>query len=140
MGDTHTMDVNGSCHCGAVQFEARIDPERVGICHCTDCQTFSGGAFRTSVLVPGDDFRLLKGIPATYEKTAESGSTRQLAFCGRCGTHVYGTTPNKDRLRYSVRVGVLAQRAQLRPVAQVWCRSEVPWLSDLAEVRRVATQ
>ena len=134
------MEVTGSCHCGAVQFEARIDPNRVGICHCTDCQTFSGSAFRTSVLVPGEDFRLIKGNPSTYEKTAESGNRRQLVFCGCCGTHVYGTTADVKTPRYSVRVGVLAQRKELRPVAQVWCRSELPWLPDLTDVHRVSTQ
>ena len=34
------MNVTGSCHCGEIQFEATIDPKRVGICHCTDCQIF----------------------------------------------------------------------------------------------------
>ena len=134
------MDVNGSCHCRAVQFEARIDPKRVGICHCTDCQTFSGSAFRTSVLVPGHDFQLVKGEPATYEKTADSGNVRQLVFCGLCGTHVYGTTPSTDNPTYSIRVGVLSQRAELRPFIQVWCRSEVPWISDIADTRRISTQ
>ena len=135
------MNVDGSCHCKAIRFEAKIDPKRVGICHCTDCQIFSGSAFRTSVLVPGLDFRLVEGEPAIYEKTAESGSRRQLLFCSRCGTHLYGATPGREEQRhYSVRVGVLAQRAELKPVAQVWCRSEVPWLAALANVRRVATQ
>ena len=64
------MHVDGSCHCGSIRFEAEIDPKRVGICHCTDCQTFSGSAFRIGVMVPGDAFRLLDGTPAIYEKTA----------------------------------------------------------------------
>ena len=134
------MDVNGSCHCRAVQFEAEIDPKRVGICHCTDCQIFSGSAFRTSVLVPGRDFRLVKGEPATYEKMADSGNARQLVFCNLCGTHVYGTTPNMQDPVYSLRVGVLSQRAELRPFAQVWCQSQVPWVGDMADIRRFSTQ
>lgn len=134
------MDVTGSCHCGDIEFEARINPKRVGICHCTDCQVFSGSAFRTAVLVKGDAFQLVKETPAIYEKTAESGSRRKLAFCGRCGTHVYGTTRTDGEPTYSVRVGALAQRAELRPAAQIWCRSEVPWLTDLEEIPRVPTQ
>ena len=134
------MQVDGSCHCGDVQFEAEIDPKRVGICHCTDCQVFSGSAFRLSVMVADTDFHLRKGQPATYEKTAESGAQRQLVFCSRCGTHVYGTTQNAERAIYSVRVGVLAQRAELTPRAQIWCRSEMSWLPQLGEVYRVETQ
>jgi hypothetical protein len=133
------MQVDGSCFCGDIRFEAEVAKERVGICHCTDCQTFSGSAFRTSVFVPGGDLRLLAGTPSLYEKTSERGSPRQLAFCGRCGTHLWGAAGGDAPPFYSVRVGVLAQRAELPPVVQVWCRSALPWLPALPG-RRVETQ
>ncbi len=134
------MHVDGSCHCGSIRFEAEIDPKRVVICHCTDCQTFSGSAFRTSVLVPEEQFRLLAGAPVTYDKVAESGKPRGLAFCSNCGTHVYGMTQGDGPTFYSVRVGTLAQRAELPPVAQVWCRSALTWLGDLDDIRKIPTQ
>lgn len=134
------MLVDGSCHCGAIRFEADINPERVGVCHCTDCQTFSGGPFRTSVLVGDDKFRLLEGSPSVYEKAAESGTIRKLFFCSKCGTHVWGTSPRNARTFYSVRVGTLKQRAELPPVAQVWCQSKLPWVDDLSSIRRIDTQ
>ena len=134
------MHVDGSCHCGAIRFEAEIEPSRVGICHCTDCQTFSSSAFRASVFVSEDHFRLLDGSPAIYDKVAESGAARALAFCATCGTHVYGTTQGDGPIFYSVRVGTLAQRAELRPAAQVWCRSAVTWLDELSDVREIQTQ
>ena len=31
----YTMRVDGGCHCGSITFEAGIDPDAVGICHCT---------------------------------------------------------------------------------------------------------
>ena len=43
------MKVTGRCHCGQISFEAEIDPAQVRICHCTDCQTLTGTAFRTNV-------------------------------------------------------------------------------------------
>ena len=39
------MKVDGNCLCGHVTYEAEIDPEKVIICHCTDCQTNSGTAY-----------------------------------------------------------------------------------------------
>ena len=33
------MRIHGRCHCGFIAYEAEIDPEKVMICHCTDCQT-----------------------------------------------------------------------------------------------------
>ena len=43
------MKIDGACHCGRISYEAEIDPADVTICHCTDCQTLSGSAFRTVV-------------------------------------------------------------------------------------------
>ena len=53
------MRVDGSCHCGAITYEAEVDPEKVMICHCTDCQTLSGSSFRTVALTAEGSFRLL---------------------------------------------------------------------------------
>ena len=39
------MNVDGTCLCGQIQFEADIDPKTTTICHCTDCQINSGTAF-----------------------------------------------------------------------------------------------
>lgn len=45
------MKIDGRCHCGYITFEAEADPDKAGICHCTDCQSLSGSAFRTFLLV-----------------------------------------------------------------------------------------
>lgn len=36
---TMEMEIEGSCHCGAIAYEAFVDPKTAGLCHCTDCQT-----------------------------------------------------------------------------------------------------
>ena len=43
------MKVDGACACGAIRIEAEADPERTQVCHCTDCQTATGTAFRVSL-------------------------------------------------------------------------------------------
>ena len=45
------MHVDGSCHCGDITYAAEIDPAKVIICHCTDCQTLSKIPARMSMLV-----------------------------------------------------------------------------------------
>lgn len=55
------MQIDGRCHCGFISYEAEIDPEKVMICHCTDCQTLSGSAFRTVALRREGEFNLLSG-------------------------------------------------------------------------------
>lgn len=133
------MRVNGRCHCGAITFEAEIDPDRVRICHCTDCQRQSGSAFRTNVpAVPGS-FVLSRGTPKVYIKTAESGNKREHGFCAECGTPIYSASPG-DPGSYSLRVGTLDERAELRPSRQIWMRSALPWATDLRSVAQIERQ
>ena len=126
------MKVDGSCHCGAIAFEAEIDPDRVRVCHCTDCQQLSGTAFRVAVPCSEDRFVLLRGIPRTYVKTAASGRRRQQAFCADCGSPLYATSDEPPGGRsFGLRVGVLRQRRELPPKRQYWLASVLPWLPSL---------
>jgi hypothetical protein len=132
------MKVHGRCHCGAITFEAEADPEKVALCHCTDCQTSTGSAFRTNVPVAGGNFKMLTGTPAIYIKTtAESGNPRAQAFCGTCGTPIYSTTPGDGpKPSYMVRVGILREREQLTPKVQNWTRSARPWVTGIGALRK----
>jgi hypothetical protein len=129
------MKVDGSCHCGSVRYEAEVDPSRVTICHCTDCQALTGSAYRVSVPVRREDFMLRAGAPTVYLKTAESGARRAQAFCGHCGSPLY-TYDADDPSAYGLRVGCIAQRRLLVPSKQVWCRSALPWTMSIEALPR----
>jgi hypothetical protein len=133
------MKVEGSCHCGEISFEAEIDPDAVRVCHCTDCQTLTGSAYRVTVQTSVDGFLLRSGTLKTYTKTAESGNRRALAFCPNCGTPIYSTDMREPRA-YGIRVGTLKQRRDLRPNRQIWCRSALPWVAHLTDVPHIAQQ
>lgn len=125
------MKVQGRCHCGAITFEAEVDPSKATICHCTDCQMLSGTAYRTTVPADAATFVLKSGTPKVYVKTAESGRQRHHGFCGDCGTPIYATAP-VNPVSYGLRVGTLAQRAQIAPARRIWCRSALPWSLDIS--------
>ena len=133
------MKVHGRCHCGAIRYEADVDPARAQACHCTDCQTLSGSPFRVAIPAPRESFTLLSGMPKTYVKTADSGNRRVHAFCADCGAPVYACAL-ADPPFYSLRVGGLQQRAQLPPRQQIWCRSAVPWSANLGGVAQQERQ
>ena len=124
------MKIDGGCHCGALKYEAEIDPNRIGICHCTDCQIVSSTAFRVVSQIPRSKFQLISGTPKTYEQIAESGRSRILAFCENCGTHLYATGPSED-IPLGLRIGTCNQRAQLEPSAEGYRSSALPWIGDL---------
>jgi hypothetical protein len=129
------MKIDGACHCGFITIEGEADPEAVQICHCTDCQTGTGSAFRVSIPVPGASFKM-KGQPTSYLKTtADSGRPRLQAFCPHCGSPIYSTSPGEGvQPSYMVRVGILRQRDQLAPRRQNWFRSARAWVTNLDAV------
>ena len=135
------MKVDGACACGAIRIEAEADPENTNMCHCTDCQTATGTAFRVSVRVQGAMLKIT-GKPAIYVKTtAESGNPRVQAFCGACGSPLYSTTVGEGvQPLYMLRVGILRQRDQFVPKRQIWCRSAQPWLAKIADVTKYEKQ
>ena len=135
------MKVNGACHCGFITLEGEADPALVNICHCTDCQTGTGSAFRVSVPIPGDKFKI-KGTPTNYVKTtSESGNPRVQAFCPKCGSPIYSTTPGEgQQATYIVRVGILKERDQLVPKRQSWFRSARNWVTQMDGIPKFEKQ
>lgn len=134
------MKVDGACHCGFITVEAEVDPEKVIICHCTDCQSGTGSAFRVSVPTPGASFKMT-GQPMHYVKTAESGNKRAQAFCPKCGSPIYSTAPGEGpKDFYMLRVGILRQRDQLAPKRQIWFRSAQPWVGKVGDLPKSDTQ
>ncbi len=126
------MKIDGRCHCGNVSFTALIDPGRVMACHCTDCQVLSGAPFRAVVVASIESFSI-DGETRSYVKVADSGNRRAQVFCPVCATPLYATSPDKPTT-VVIRLGCVAQRAELAPAAQIWQHSALPWLESLAAI------
>lgn len=128
------MQVHGSCHCGQVTFTSEAKPEHTVVCHCRDCQVMSGGPYRSIVSSKESDFVLLSGELTLYYKTGDSGNPRELAFCNRCGSHIYATSRAGDEATeprsFGLRTGVLDEVADFVPKFQVWCDSRLPWVGE----------
>jgi hypothetical protein len=87
------MIVTGGCHCGEITYEAEVDPATVRVCHCTDCQRLTGTAFRVNISAQPETFKLKRGMPKNYVRTAVSGNECAHAFCPECGTPISATSP-----------------------------------------------
>lgn len=131
------MNVDGSCHCGRVTYQAEIDPDQVVICHCSDCQTFSGAPYRVSVFgVPAANFHRKTGTAKTYTKIGGSGLEVLVAFCGDCGTALYSTKDDTEG-PFNLRIGAIKQRRELPPKMQGFCESGMPWAMDISSIHKV---
>ena len=79
------MQIDGSCHCGAITFTADIDESQVLACNCTDCQVQSGSAFSLSMLVARAALAVTKGETRSWRRRADSGRMMSCVFCPECG-------------------------------------------------------
>jgi hypothetical protein len=134
------MKVEGRCHCGAITYEAEVEPGTATICHCLDCQMLSGSAFRANIPAPADRFRILTGKPRQYVKVGDSGTRRVHAFCETCGSPVYSCATEKPPT-FTLRLGALSQTQALgRPARQIWTKRRLPWIPALEGVPEIEGQ
>lgn len=122
------MRVEGRCHCGAIAYEAEVEPGTLTICHCLDCQRISGSAFRTNIQAPASSFRILTGQPRQYVKIANSGARRVQGFCENCGSPIYSCAEENPQT-YSLRAGTLNQSNEIGgPAREIWTKRRLSWV------------
>ena len=103
------MEINGVYQCGYITWQASIDANLVGLCHCTDRQTVGGSAFQFTTRVARENFHLTNGELTAYVKISENGNLRAISFCGRCATMILARN-NDDTGLLSLRLGGCEQQ------------------------------
>lgn len=118
--------ITGGCLCGKVRYSVDAEPVFVGICHCTDCQQFTGSAFGTVVGVPKAALSI-RGTLTTYTKSGASGQPIHRRFCPTCGSSV---ADEADAMPGVVMIGTgtLDDASWAKPGAQIYCDSAQPWV------------
>ena len=79
------MDATGGCLCGALRYTVKAEPALIGVCHCRDCQKFTGSAFSFLVGVPLAALEI-EGSSKTFDKPGDSGHPITRRFCPECGS------------------------------------------------------
>jgi hypothetical protein len=126
----------GSCHCGAVRFEADIDLS-VGTFRC-NCSICTKTRFWPAVVKP-DAFRLLAGEAELTEYLFNTKKNRHL-FCKHCGVRSFGigNVPELGGIVYGVSVTCLdnveIDELVSAPITYVDGRND-NWHSPPAETR-----
>ena len=58
--------ITGGCLCGRVRYTVTGDPAPAGICHCRNCQRYTGSWFEAVMAFPPDAVNV-QGEVKTYE-------------------------------------------------------------------------
>jgi hypothetical protein len=126
-------EFSGGCLCGKVRYSANAEPLFAGLCHCSDCQKFSGSAFAAVFAVPQPAVSVT-GTLKTFTKNGDSGKATHRQFCPECGSPIMDEA---DLMPGAVMiyVGTLDDPSQVNPGMQIYCASAQPW-ALVAEMTR----
>ena len=120
------MSLAGGCLCGAIRYSVDADPIASYLCHCTDCQRATGGAYSACVLVPIESLRIEQGETLRFESRADSGNLVVRESCCTCGSPLFSNSPRNPEWRV-VRAGSLDERNSVAPQLHIWVDSALPW-------------
>ena len=118
----------GGCNCGSVRYEILSDPLFTHICHCTECQHDSGGAFQISTLVLVKDFRLKGNKPDILYISRKSGIEYEVYNCNNCGCTLAGKSVSPATIMV-VRPGTLDDTSRIEPQAHIWTKEKQNWVT-----------
>ena len=116
--------ITGGCLCGEIRYKCQGEPVHSFICHCTDCQQFSGSAFAAALIFRKEDFHVLSGAPTRFAVTAESGKEVEREFCRKCGASLFEVLEKRPDF-IGVAAGSLDNKAVFKPDRHVWTKSQM---------------
>lgn len=128
--------ITGGCLCGAVRYSAEGDLAAAGVCHCRDCQKFTGSAFATLLMVPKTTLAI-EGPVKTHTGIGGSGLPILRHFCSECGSSLAeepGTRPGMVILN----VGTFDEPKAVRPAREIFGDDALPWVQVTGDMVRFA--
>ena len=126
-------DMTGGCLCGQVRYAVTGEPAFSGLCHCRNCQRYTGSAFEPFIAFPAASLSMT-GEFKTYEHTGDSGRPVHRRFCPNCGSGVINVDILHDLML--VLAGTLDDPTVFAPTMELFCGSAQPWMQTGGERKR----
>jgi hypothetical protein len=128
--------IAGGCLCGKVRYSAKGHPAFIGVCHCTDCQKFTGSAFAVVVGVAKPALSI-EGTLGSFSKTGDSGKTIKRTFCPECGSSIADEASAMPDI-VMLGTGTLDDASWVQPGTQIYCDRAQPWVHLAGDMKRFA--
>ncbi len=130
------QEFQGGCLCGAVRYKASGDIAFIGVCHCRDCQKFTGSAFGVVIGVSKDAVSI-EGTLATFTKPGDSGKPIDRRFCPICGSAILDEAAALPGM-VMLAGGTVDDPSLVKPAVQIYCDSAQPWVELGGDMQRFA--
>jgi len=127
-----TDNIEGRCHCGEVQWQAKMPPTIVLNCHCNMCRQLSGADYSSWVVLNDAQFTLLKGAELLQKYQASEHFSK--TFCRQCGTVVSAVNQDKFPGHTYVARGTVRTDTDLPVNLQVFTHDKANWVSLDADI------
>jgi hypothetical protein len=110
------------------------EPIAAVLCHCLDCQRYSGTAFGTYIFVSDKSFHQT-GKVKSFEVEVAPGRINYRNFCTNCGSHMaeYGSAFPGIVI---IPVGTLDNSSWVKPQAQCFAGRTQPWAHITDEIEK----
>lgn len=118
--ETAGKSYRGSCHCGAVAFEAIGPMREIIVCHCTDCLKLAGYSWAATT-VQKDRFAFRRG--ADNVRWYQSSDFAERGFCENCHAQLFYRQTARDTI--SISPGMLDNFEGLYTSGQIY-RASLP--------------
>jgi len=120
----------------AVRYTAEADPTSATVCHCRDCQKFTGSAFATSVRVPKEAVTI-EGTLKTFSSIGGSGNPILRHFCPECGSSIADEPAIRPGF-VVLNVGTFDDPTVAKPGREIFRDDALPWVEVHGEMPRSA--
>lgn len=120
------LHATGRCLCGQVSYTAVGEALATFLCHCRQCQRYTGSAFEAGMIFPADSVSVC-GELTTFAHPGGSTQTVRRRFCPNCGS---GVVNELDAIPSAIIVlaGTLDDPSAFIPKVEVFCLTAQPWV------------
>jgi hypothetical protein len=84
------------------------------------------------MLVKREDFELIRGELAAFDRPSASGNTSRCYFCPTCSNRIYHENPDQAEV-IRVKPGTLDDTSIIKPEMHVWTKGAQSWI-DLSDM------
>ena len=129
-------EITGGCLCGRVRYKLAGESAFSGLCHCRNCQRYTGSAFEPVVAYPSAAVSV-QGDLKTYEDKGDSGKAVYRRFCPNCGSGIIAEAEALPGVTL-VLVGGFDDPSAYNPTMEIYCSSAQPWVRAGGERQQFA--